>query len=440
MIRRKSAMVVLVICMMVLIVSPWMDASLDPMPTASPAVPEQVTSPPPEKMKAPSHLKAAAAMNASEFELLLEQTQMFMNAHAHITVELTRLDPSSAYTVVMEDARVEELPDVLLVRSEWVKELASSGYLLPANAAYVGKSLTEQFDAMISLVRWNDYLWGVPRDFDPYVLVWNDTLLHTLYENEEEPELPLLLEQWGAVAKPDAEQPKQFEYWLALDGADPLAMLAWLDTASRERSDTIWSLTEEALWEEESARLQALRLLDEYRSGVLFAQTFSGLEQSIADGHALAAIMPYSQARKMLKQADKDPSAGLKLRIDYRSWELPYVQVRSTSFVITAHTEAEEAARTWVAAMTDASSQKMNYEQFGRLPVYRSLVESSYDLFDLFPRRSAQTFPNLAAADADPHLPDRISKLAKLWSDFTAGSLTVSEWGQRWDEVYNKDN
>jgi len=426
--RRKSALVFILLGMMVLILSPWANAppSVSPTVSISPTLSispgEAVPPTAPVEEKEPSFLNVAVALDEQEFLVLDGQNREFMSRHSDITVHMTRIDPKLAYSSFLQASQLGEAADVMLLRSEWIKAFAVSGYLMPADAAFVGKALAEQFDAITAPLWWNGYLWGVPRDFDPHVVVWNFGLLRSwLGDNVA---LPLSIEQWAAAAAKSADSETRVS-WLAIDRQDPLALLAWLENAAGHRTDGIWQSDD--AWAG-SPLGDALLLLESQLAGISFAEPHHAAEKLLTEEQALAAVMPYSEAARILAAAD----SGQSLVIDHTAWKLPYVWSRATSYVISADTEDQETARIWIAEMTEPAKQLQNAKASGKLPVYRSLIDSDNRLSNLLPDKTAQTFPNQAPLDMEPWLPSRLRQLGEMWIDLTTGQLTAEEWKTAW--------
>jgi ABC-type glycerol-3-phosphate transport system substrate-binding protein len=420
-VSRKSALVFLLLCIMVVILSPWVDApspstSVDPVPdvegftTAEPVFAEEI-----------SQLTVKVALKEPEFNALVIQNDQFKLKHPDITVELSRIDPEQAYSDYKQASQLEESADVILLSNEWVKEFAASGDLLPADAAFVGKALTEQFDALVAPLKWNGYLWGVPRDMDPYVLVWNSVMLRQWLG--EGVTLPLTIEQWTALAAKSAEL-QGAASWLTIDRKDPLALLAWLENAGNGRSDGLW--TEGSKPWEGTAFEQALSLLDQQRVGVHWIASPEEAGALLKNGTTLAAIVPYSLAAQWV--AEPPLGTDVKLELDHQSWKLPYIWPRGSSFAISSNTQNEEAAYKWIAEMTDSPIQLQNMEEGYRLPVYRSLYDNDRRLSNLLPGRNGQTFPNQAPLAMGPDMTSRLRQLGILWGKFSTGDIHLDEW------------
>jgi ABC-type glycerol-3-phosphate transport system substrate-binding protein len=427
---RKSALVFLLLCIMVVILSPWVDApspskSVVPVPeddglaVAEPVIAEVI-----------SRLTVEVALKEPEFNALVLQNDKFVLKHPDIKVELRRIDPEQAYSVYKQASYMQDSADVILLSNEWVKEFAASGYLLPADAAFVGKALTEQFDALVAPLRWNGYLWGVPRDMDPYVLVWNADMLRQWLG--EDVTLPLTIEQWTALTAKSTEL-QGAASWLTINRNDPLALLAWLENAGNERSDGLW--TEGSKPWTGTAFEQALTLLDQHRAGVHWIDAAEEAGTLLKNGTTLAAIVPYSLAASWV--AETQLSTDVKLELDHRSWKLPYIWPRGSSFAISSNTEDEEAAYKWIAEMTDVPIQLQNMEDRYKLPVYRSMYDSDRRLSNLLPGRNGETFPNQAPLAIGPDMTSRLQQLGILWRKFSAGEITLDEWKKEWSAASN---
>ncbi|QTH46115.1 extracellular solute-binding protein [Cohnella sp. LGH] len=431
--RWRLALVFLVLGTMVVLLSPWADA---PSPSSVPAVvqPSEVkVVQEPEEAKEASKLTIEVALEEQEFRALTNLNDDFTFRHPDIEVELRRISPERAYEAYWRSSELEEAADVMLFLNEWVAEFASSGYLLPVDA----KALGEQFEALSGSLRWNEYLWGVPRDMDPYVLVWNLDLLHAWLGAEAD--FPLSEEQWTAAAEASAaagqreeEQEKAaYAYWLAIDGEDPLALLAWLESYAQLRSDELWEQGAGA-WTG-TARGEAMGLLEERRENVRFGRDFREAIAALRDGNTLAAVMPYSEAKEFVARHDSNGADGkFRAAIDHHFWNLPYVWPRGSSFVISSRTEAEAAANVWIADMTGEQSQMLRMEELDKLPVIRSLYDADRRLSDLLPGRKGQAFPNKAPLLYGPETVETLERFRDLWSRFSGGELGLEGWMEEW--------
>nr|WP_306220556.1 extracellular solute-binding protein [Cohnella sp. WQ 127256] len=375
-----------------------------------------------------SYLTVEVALVEKEFNALFIQNEEFKKRHPDILVQMRRIEPSQAYSVYKLSSKMEQSADIMLLPNEWVKEFASSGFLLPADAAFVGKALAEQFDALAAPLKWNGYMWGVPRDMDPYVVVWNkDMLQEWLGENVI---FPLSIEQWTTLADMSVQSQGTIS-WLSLDGNDPFSLLAWLENVANERSDGLLD-TGTDVWNGTIFE-QALLLLDQYKANINFVGTEEISAQLLKDRATIMAIVPYSIAAKWnaVPRLDSEP----KLEIDHQFWKLPFVWPRGNSFVISANTKVEEAANVWISEMTEDLIQLQNMDETGKLPVYRALYDSDRTLSNLLSGRSSQAFPNQAPLQMGPDLAERLKQIGILWARLSSGNLTIDEWKSMWSGI-----
>jgi ABC-type glycerol-3-phosphate transport system substrate-binding protein len=423
--RRKSALIFVLFLLLILILTPWASAPSPAVPVTPVQNKNTTAVSEPVAEEEPVFLKVAAALPESEFEFLQQQNEEEALRFPDITVELVRVDPRDAYSVFRQASRDGETADVMLVENEWVKSFAASGFLMPADNAFVGEALSEQFDALSVPLKWNDYYWAVPRDFDPYVLIWNLPVLRKILG--ESPGLPKDQDQWALLAAKTREGAVTGG-WLALDGKDPLALLAWVQAVTGLRTDTIWSEGGNA-WSG-TPRGDALALLEREKAGVLYGNDSQQIAEWLASGQSVAAVLPYSEAEK-LRAVRTDPESAA-LSADLTVWNIPHVWPRGRSFAVSSRSGVQDAARRWIAAMTDSSVQQNNFRVFGKLPVYRSLYGSDGILSSLFPARSASAFPYQPPAAFGPELPVRLARLGHMWTEWSSGKIGREEWLRRW--------
>jgi len=427
--RRKTLLVVIVLGLMALLLSPWTSAPVAvPEPAASPnepSGPAPVATLPAEEE--PAELKAAVVSDEPGFELLREQAESLRSRHPDINVEWIRIDPDWA------DLRSElrgyaREADVLLVPNERVRELAVGGSLLPVDAAFVGEALSEQFNALVSQVKWNGYVWGVPRDFDPYVIVWNKNVLDAIRTADSAAlSPPLGLPQWQSLPRLLADK-GLIASWLAIDGSDPLAFLAWLGAVTGGRQDALFDRTEES-WNGQGFD-QAMELLAGERVGLSLKKPDGSFWPAFAAGKYAAAVVRESAAAKGLSELPASASAVLS--VDRSFWDSAFVWPSGMSFVVSSGTEHEEAARSWIAEMTEAANQLQNYEETGRLPVYRSLYDRLTGHPPDLASAGVRSFPNQPPLASEPGLSGQLERLGGLWKDWMEGRLSLEEWKRRW--------
>ncbi|CAI6019798.1 extracellular solute-binding protein [Cohnella sp. JJ-181] len=423
--RRKSVVVLMLLMLAVLLTSPWASAPKpDRMPDATSEGQEDVAAAP-VMAEQPVELVVKIVQDEEAFRLLQRQSEAFERTHTDVRVRLERIDPSGAAGLLEDWRQAAGDADAALVPSLWVKRIAVSGGLLPADSAFEGDALSEQFEAVIAPLKWNGYMWGVPHHMDPYVVVWNRARLSAgARPDGSELTLPLGADDWAPLGTELAGEGSR--PWLAIDESDPAALVTWTGAATGLRPDLLLG---EATGEWGTGPGAAL--LDTLRgfAGALRAPDRSpAFWQAMAAGQYAAAVMRLSVAETGIAGLDKVQAAGLA--IDRSGWDKAYAFDGGASFVIGAGTESESAARTWIAAMTGERLQLDNYEEEGYLPVYRSAYLGYPGLPNLT-GRGRQQFPNREPA-AGPEWPLLMQKFGLYWADWRQGRLAIAEWPARW--------
>lgn len=302
------------------------------------------------------------SMPNDEFERLREANNRYMMKYDNVTVQLTNTESTQeAYSVWKDQFEIGSASDIMLMNSGWVREFAVKGFLRPADRLNTVDTLSEQPARLLTPLKWNSYLWGIPNDTDPLILVWNKSLL-TLGDFIQPPDdwesFTLLVDNITAVAN----EAKAIQF-----GSDLNELLVWLDVWSPE--DVVKSVY--LLSEPDETRNDKLRWIDSFaglRQGTDWSRSLSAgteMEQK----QLLSAIIPWSSYKKLPKQ-ERD-----KLVID--SSQIQHVWLDSRSYVISSNSTVEEEAITWINEMTNVIEQEQSYQLFGMLPAKNSLYSAN---------------------------------------------------------------
>ncbi|MFD2333896.1 extracellular solute-binding protein [Cohnella sp. GCM10020058] len=422
--RRKYVVVLMLLMLAVLLTSPWASA---PEPDLTPdTAPEGQETIEEEPVFAEEHADLAVKIIQDEdtYRLLARQSAAFERDHPDIRVNLERIDPDDAADLLDNWHTSEEGADVALIPSLWVKRLAVSGMLLPADAAFEGDALSEQFEAVAAPLKWNGYMWGVPHHMDPYVVVWNRARLSAAARQDGSVlSLPLGAEDWATLGTEMASEGSR--PWLAIDERDSAALLTWLGASTGIRPDLLLG-DSNGPW----GAGPAATMLDTLRGsiGLRVPDRGASFWQAMASGQYAAAVVRLSVAEKGIAGLGADAAAGLA--IDRSGWDKAYAFDGGASFVIGAGTQGESAAKSWIAAMTEAQLQLDNFDEAGYLPVYRSAYADRHTL-PVLTGRGAQQYPNWAP-HAGPEWPLLMNKIAIYWADWRQGRLALADWPARW--------
>jgi len=447
---RRFIRTMLLIGLLAVFVFLWMsdpsEVAQPPVPTATMAVSR--TEDQPAAKEESAFIKVALAVDPEELSSFEEINKRFHLQHPAFGAELVRLEPEDTPADGDVYGDVLRMADVLLLPGEAVLSFAVNGLILPVDDLLVGDATAQPFfEAVMSGVRWNGLVWGVPYDMDPYVLLWNLEVLGELAQAladsgaedlgargadgafppadggqavrigwEAWKKLPEALEgmENGDLA-PDREE--NGKYLLALDPAEPGAWLAWFGTATGLRADLPLGAADEA----EEVR-EALEWLGNWGGRVLAAPGGDVLA-AVRDGRAAAAAVPHSAALRAVEES----GSGL-LAVDRSGWNAPFAWSRVRSLVILSGTGNEEAARAWVAAATDPEQQRRHHARTGKLPVSRALLQTALPAHSALGQASAGAFPHAPSPEFGPQLPERLRQLAEGWGKIAAGQWSAEDW------------
>lgn len=131
----------------------------------------------PAEGQAQKQIKFAVAMSAKEFDILRQLKDQYQSAHPNVFVQLENIAEETAYAKWKKAAQLGEAPDVMLLDNDWVSEFAALGYLLPIDAMLQGGMQHEQMDQALAQVKWNGYMWAVPKQLDLYIVAYPNVRL-----------------------------------------------------------------------------------------------------------------------------------------------------------------------------------------------------------------------------------------------------------------------
>lgn len=299
------------------------------------------------------------SVNAEQFMTLSQLNRTFMMKYPHIKVKLlNQANESEAYSSWLEQSRQGTPADVMLLPSPWIRPFAMQGYLKPVDSLLTGDALSDQMSGLLEPLKWNGYVWGVPKDYNPYLVFWNSQLLAeaglsvppSTWQSFEETALKL------NELKPEAKL-------VNLVPGNLQQLLVWLHTFDpKGRANSEFLLKSDASLVGQLNWLQ----LAESRISKIGAQGSSYLiGDAVNKNELLAAILPWSDYLELTE------SVQSRLKIDRDAIVSPWLNARS--FAVSSRTEAEDEALLWIEEMTDSYAQQQFYEDSGVLPSRSSL-------------------------------------------------------------------
>ncbi|MFX3633126.1 MAG: hypothetical protein ACE3K5_10185 [Candidatus Pristimantibacillus sp.] len=304
------------------------------------------------------------SMTSDEFERLREANNRYMMKYDNVTVQLTNTESTQeAYSLWKDQFEIGSASDVMLMNSGWVREFAVKGFLRPADRLNTVDTLSEQPARLLAPLKWNSYLWGIPNDTDPLILVWNKSLL-TLGDFIQPPDdwddFNLLVNNIAGVAN----EAKAVQF-----GSDLNELLVWLDIwSSDDEQKSVYMHTNPAETRNDRLRWIASSASLPQPEGTDWSRSLS-IGTEMEQKQLLSAIVPWSSYKKLPKHERE------KLVID--SSQIQHVWLDSRSYVVSSSSIVEEEAITWIKEMTNVIEQEQSYRLFGTLPAKNSLYSAN---------------------------------------------------------------
>lgn len=188
-------------------------------------------------------IKVAVAMGSKEYDLFSRLAKRFSDLHEGIRIQIENVPQQAAYEKWKKAAQLGEAPDLMLLDNDWVQEFAALGFLQPVGEFFSTDQQNGRIAKLMNQVKWNGYIWGVPKDVDPYIMVWNkktasDSKLTRAPETGDE------LLAWNKLLM----KPEEGRYGIYLDPQDPYAFIAMASslTSAWLGKEEVWGNDAEA--------------------------------------------------------------------------------------------------------------------------------------------------------------------------------------------------
>lgn len=375
-------------------------------------------------------IRVAVQLSDTEFEGLQQMNQQF-SANYRVQVELIRIPSEENYShTQLKLLSLGESPDVLSLDSLWVRYFAAQGYLLPVDTYYPGSLSGQMLSASFVQNEWNDLVWGVPLDMDPYVWVYNPEILRKLGLAT----IPSGNVEWTKLSE-NMKRQSQVKHLLALNYDDPQALFSWMWSMGDQPGSTQGENESLEVTETTEQTVRSLEMIRPYlypAKGTLLGE----------NGNLWGMLNRGEIAMALLKVSDLQPSATLpsSLSVSLLDDEMSpksNVWVKGRSYVVSSQTSSPEAAGQWIKVMTSKSEQRKWYETSGHLPVLKSLYAEPVNskMPEWVP---VSTWLNVKA-EVQPlsglDLPQRIEKLHRPTGDFLRGNVSGKQFIQQMQQI-----
>jgi ABC-type glycerol-3-phosphate transport system substrate-binding protein len=356
----------------------------------------------------------------SQFLQLQELNRNFMMKYPHIQVKLTN-EPTTddAYSQWVLQSQQGESADIMLLDNEWVRPFAVRGFLKPADSVMTGDTLSDQMTGLLDPLKWNGYLWGVPRDVNPYVVVWSGALLAEA--GLKGPPTDWASYQAAATKIIELHPQASIVNWSA---GDLLQQLVWLATFDEDQSNL---LNMQPLNEKQTAQLEWFQNIEQHISRIE-NNAIDQFNASFQSDNLLAAIISWNDYESL--------NEGLrnKLIVDRDHIYSPWLN--GHSYAISSSSDVEEEAMLWISEITDVNNQQMTYDRSGQLPARASLYSFNSSLQNdqvqippawwkkvLIAKREENELPQL-----DPMWPEKWQYRERMWKLFSEGTFQITPY------------
>ncbi|MEC0123944.1 extracellular solute-binding protein [Paenibacillus pabuli] len=297
-------------------------------------------------------LKIVVSMSETEFQSFKKMANE-VAASQHVEISLQNLEPDTYKRVLDNQFLVGESGDIILLDSAEVQYHAKKGHLYPLNGTTLSKSLGETVVGLREWTEWNGYQWGMPFDFDAYVLAARSPFL----DEAGLTGLPENKDQWIKLVQQAAQDGTDL---IRINLNDLHAVSAWLNQFEPGMAPD--KIKKAQTSSQTEAYQPIIQLLDQIQSHI----TVESVNPTIsASDEQTGAPMVVTLLSRLLSEnqpgaGEQDSTKGIALR--------GLEPLRSRSLVIAAGSlEAEEASR-WVEGMTSSSVQLKWYQQAKYLP------------------------------------------------------------------------
>ncbi|MBD2870145.1 ABC transporter substrate-binding protein [Paenibacillus arenilitoris] len=369
-----------------------------------------------------TEIRVNVSLPADQYRELKELSDNFMLKYPYIQVTLANEpDANKAYGAWTEDSRRGEAADVMLMDNGWVRAFAVRGYLQSADNAMTGDTLTDQMAGLLDPLKWNGYLWGVPMDVDPYVVVWNRLLLDEAGLKTPPADWPAY--QTAAAKVIERHADASILNWSA---GDLRQQLVWLAALQADPSDLI------NLQEPSDALVSQLRWLDTMNARIsrIGTDSIAEISEALAGRKLLTAVLPWTAFEKL--------SASVRDGLIFDRERILFPWLNGRSYVVSSYCKAEEESMLWVSEMTEIYNQQRNYDLFGQLPARASLYAANDDERSGQSRIPPAWWKSALNANqpaghipaADPQWPENWQRREGMWRQYSESGLQLEAFVQ----------
>jgi multiple sugar transport system substrate-binding protein len=375
-------------------------------------------------------IKVAAAMPLEEFQVLEQLNAAYQTSRYGVKVKLENIKAKDVYGTLKKAAQLGEAPDVMLLDNLWLSEFAALGYLFPLDSILTNDVQAQQLEQALAQVKWNGYIWGIPKDIDVPVMAYSKKRLSELARTSP----PETAEDLLSLHKA-AHMPAEKKYGIYFDWNDTgsfvtLASLLGGPNTAAER--TPLRLQEPAL----VRSLESFLAVPEGGKADLeksFPETGESWNPwvQLENGNAAGYLTLLSAWKRNGSEALL--VTALPLPEGQTLWEGSWIQGRS--FSIYARSDYPKEAFDWIREMTSPQAAVRFWEAGGRLPAQPNAYTDAIK-GDEAVQKSAVMIDQDRALSGRPYRMKQMSILAEKLERLRKGELTVKEFAEQTETAW----
>lgn len=374
-------------------------------------------------------IKASVSMDPKEFELFSRMAKQFSDLHGGIQIQVENVPAKEAYEKWKKAGQIGEAPDLMLLDNNWVHEFAALGFLQPVGDFFSSDQQNGRIGTLMSQVKWNGYIWGVPKDVDPYIIAWNKKTA-SQYKLEQAPKTPDELILWSRTML----KPEEGKYGIYMEPTDPYSFIALASSLTGA-----W-LDPDKTWKDPAAAEKRLSALlapqEEAWTGKAYSKNYPlpspawSPWEELAKGNIGAMVTTVSEFKQHAKEDLVIASIPAYSETEHPVW------LKGRSFTISSRTPNAQLLMQWIKEMTVPETEIKTWNQtkilpaqipsYGLAPLRGDEHIKSYDWLI----QQGRVFP--PAAEIPKNLNLLSGELQKLWKGETTVKQLVDNIGKGW--------
>jgi multiple sugar transport system substrate-binding protein len=369
-------------------------------------------------------LKVTVSMQADEFALLQKQSLAYTTSHEDINVELTNV--TDTYTSLKKANQLGDAPDLMLLDNHWVNEFASLGFLHPMDEFFTGEQQSQGITALMNQVKWNGYLWAIPKDVDPYIMVWNrNTALEKKWEHAPESIDELLI--WNKTMM----HPEEGKYGVYFDPLDSYAFLSLISALGGDRSGS-HSLTKI----NEPITLKKIESFfvpqEETWNGAFLKQNYPPKSPSwdpwnlLQQGKMAAMVTTVSEFKR--RGDNSIALAALSIKAMDSSDKSNLGLLKGRSYAISSRSKNEVLAINWIKEMTSIGTDLIVWDEAKLLPSLPTAYLTTPISNDVYSDSYIWLINNGRVLPIEPETNKKISSLKAEWNQVWNGQQSMKNF------------